>query len=115
MLAGLIFQIISLVLFGIACVDFTIRVHRHQSWKNPAYKKLRASVRFRGFLWALIIAFLTIFTRCVYRVIELGGGWNNHLMREETPFIFLESWYVVLLYSINYISNSVLEQANVWN
>jgi hypothetical protein len=103
MLAGLIFQIVSLILFGLACIDFSIRVHRHQSWKTPAYKKLRASTRFRGFLVALGVAFGTIFTRCVYRVIELGGGWNNHLMREETPFIFLESWYVLLLCSIEYL------------
>ena len=52
-------------------------------------------MRFRGFLWALVVSFMTIFTRCVYRVVELGGGWNNRLMREETPFIILESWYVV--------------------
>ncbi len=97
MLAGLIFQIVSLLLFGTACLDFTIRVRRYPSWKNPAYKTLRFSTRFRGFLWALIVAFSTIFTRCVYRVIELGGGWNNRLMREEKPFIVLESWYVMLL------------------
>jgi hypothetical protein len=96
MLVGLIFQIVSLIFFALACIDFALRVRRYQSWKNPAYKKLRASMRFRGFLWALVVSFMTIFTRCVYRVVELGGGWNNRLMREETPFIILESWYVVL-------------------
>jgi hypothetical protein len=96
MLAGLIFQIVSLILFAAACIDFAIRTYRYESWKNPAYSSLRASSRFRGFLWALAISFVTIFVRCVYRVIELGGGWNNHLMREETPFIILESWYVAL-------------------
>jgi hypothetical protein len=94
MLAGLIFQIISLLLFSLACGEFALRVHRYPSGKNPAYSKLRSSTRFQGFLWAAVVAFVTIFTRCVYRVIELGGGWNNHLMREETPFIILESWYV---------------------
>ncbi|KAE9368867.1 RTA1-domain-containing protein [Stipitochalara longipes BDJ] len=96
MLAGLIFQILSLILFGIVCIDFTLRVRRYPSWKNPAYKNLRASVRFRGFLWALFIAFMTIFTRCVYRVVELGGGWNNKLMREEAPFIALESCMIAI-------------------
>jgi hypothetical protein len=95
MLAGLIFQIVSLLLFSIACIDFAIRVRIHESSKNTEYQKLRASTRFRGFLSALVVSFMTIFTRCVYRVIELGGGWNNRLMREETPFIILESWYVV--------------------
>lgn len=93
MLAGLIFQIVSLVLFCLACGEFSLRVHRYQSRKNPTYSNLRSSTRFRGFLLAAIASFTTIFTRCVYRVIELGGGWNNKLMREETTFIILESWY----------------------
>jgi hypothetical protein len=93
MLAGLIFQIVSLVLFALACGDFAIRARKFSSRRNPIYSKLRASAKFRGFLWAATVSFATIFTRCVYRVIELGGGWNNSLMREETPFIILESWY----------------------
>ena len=100
MLAGLIIQIISLIFFAMACVDIAIRIRKNPSWKNPAYKKLRASMKFRGFLWALAIAFFTIFTRCVYRVIELGAGWNNKLMREETPFIILESRYILSHFSI---------------
>jgi hypothetical protein len=93
MLAGLIFQIISLALFAVVLVDFAVRVRASPtSRRDLAYAKLRASTRFRGFLWALAVAFFTIFTRCVYRVVELGGGWNNHLMREEVPFILLESW-----------------------
>ncbi|KAH8773953.1 RTA1 like protein-domain-containing protein [Hyaloscypha finlandica] len=96
MLVGLIFQIVSLIFFALACIDFALRVRKYQSWKNPAYKKLRASMRFRGFLWALVVSFMTIFTRCVYRVVELGGGWNNRLMREETPFIILESCMITI-------------------
>lgn len=94
MLTGLILQIISLILFALASIDLAIRIKTYPSWKNPAYRKLRESGRFRGFLVALGVSFGTIFTRCVYRVVELGGGWNNKLMREETPFILLESWYV---------------------
>jgi hypothetical protein len=97
MLAGLIFQIASLILFALACADFAIRSRKLASWRNPAYSKLRASSKFRGFLWAAVVSFITIFTRCIYRVVELGGGWDNSLMREETPFIILESWYVTLL------------------
>ncbi|KAF8848302.1 RTA1-domain-containing protein [Acephala macrosclerotiorum] len=96
MLAGLIMQIVSLIFFAIACIDLATRARRYQSWKNPGFKKLRASTRFRGFLWALAVSFTTIFTRCVYRVIELGGGWNNKLMREQTPFIILESCMITI-------------------
>lgn len=94
MLAGLIFQIVSLLLFATACIHFFIRVRKFKSLKNPLYRKVRSSAKFRGFLCALNVSFITIFTRCIYRAVELGGGWNNKLMREETPYIILESWYV---------------------
>lgn len=91
MLAGLIFQVVTLAIFGILCLDFAIRVNRNPSGKNPAYNTLRSSMRFQGFLFAVLVTFLTILTRSVYRIVELGGGWNNKLQREEIPFIILES------------------------
>jgi len=93
MLVGLIFQIVVLVVFAICCADFAFRVHKFPSRKNPAFQKLRSSACFRGFLGAVVVCFTTISIRCIYRAIELGGGWNNSLMREEVPFIFLESGY----------------------
>ena len=73
---------------------FLFRVRKVPSLKDPLYRRLRSTAKFRGFLWAMGVSFITIFTRCVYRAVELGGGWNNKLMREELPFIILESWYV---------------------
>ncbi|KAG9233506.1 RTA1 like protein-domain-containing protein [Amylocarpus encephaloides] len=96
MLAGVIFQVISLSLFAIACLDVAFRVYKNPAGKNLEYSTLRSNFRFRGFLWALLVSFLTIFTRCVYRIAELGGGWNNKLMREENPFIILESCMIVV-------------------
>jgi hypothetical protein len=89
MLVGLIFQIVTLAIF---CADFAFRVYKFQSGEDVVFNRLVSTGRFKGFLGAVFVAFLTIFTRCVYRVIELGGGWNNPLMREEVTFIILESW-----------------------
>jgi hypothetical protein len=36
MLAGLIFQVVTLAIFGIFCLDFAIRVNWNSSGKNPA-------------------------------------------------------------------------------
>lgn len=92
MLVGLIFQIVTLAIFVICCADFAFRVYKFQSRETVVFNRLVSTGRFKGFLGAVFVAFLTIFTRCVYRVIELGGGWNNPLMREEVTFIILESW-----------------------
>jgi hypothetical protein len=91
MLVGLIFQIITLVLFAVLCAEFFWRVGKFPSRKNVAFKKIRESRRFQTFLAAALVTFVTIFVRCVYRVVELSGGWNNKLQREEIPYIILES------------------------
>ena len=39
---------------------------------------------------ALVFATLCIFTRCVYRVAELSGGWEGNLIANEKYFIGLE-------------------------
>src|SRR5258708_3436540 len=79
MLAGLIFQIVSLCLFAAACTDFAIRVRKYSNRKNPAFSKTRARTSFWAFLLAVALVFTTIFTRCVYRVVELGSGWDSAL------------------------------------
>lgn len=96
MLVGLIFQIVTLGLFAVLCSEFIWRVKHYPNRKRAEFQHIRESRRFQGFLVAAFITFLTIFIRCVYRVVELAGGWNNKLQREETPFIILESGYVVL-------------------
>ncbi|EED16677.1 conserved hypothetical protein [Talaromyces stipitatus ATCC 10500] len=96
MLAGLIFQIVTLVLFAVLCLEFSWRVHRSPHMKNVQFRSLRDSRRFRGFLLAAVATFVLIFVRCVYRVVELAGGWNNHLQREEVPFIILESGMITV-------------------
>jgi hypothetical protein len=92
MLAGLAFQVFTLAVFAILCLAFMIRASKFPERLNPTYENFRAGSQFNGFLVAVFVTFIAIFTRCVYRVVELGGGWNNHLQREEIPFIILESW-----------------------
>ncbi|RAO71274.1 uncharacterized protein BHQ10_007286 [Talaromyces amestolkiae] len=92
MLAGLVFQIITLVLVAALCLEFAWRVqHRFPHWKNVEFSNVHGIRSFRGFLLGAIAAFVLSFLRCVYRVVELAGGWNNSLQSEEVPSIILES------------------------
>lgn len=50
---------------------------------------------FKLFLLSLAVSTFLIFVRCVYRVVEFGGGFNGPLMRNERTFIALESAMVV--------------------
>jgi hypothetical protein len=90
MIAGLVFQAFTLILFGFLCADFALKAVRRKSKMNPRYRGLRSSSPFRCFIVAAITAFTAILARCIYRVIELAGGWGNSLMKQEIIFIILD-------------------------
>ena len=50
LIAGLAFQVFSLVAFGVVCIDFSLRVHRHPERRNPQFHELISSRRWTGFL-----------------------------------------------------------------
>ncbi|KAK9237840.1 RTA1 like protein-domain-containing protein [Lipomyces kononenkoae] len=99
MLAGLVFQVATLALFAVLCLEFTWRVHQYPHRKKAEFRHIRESRRFKRFLVAAAVTFVTIFIRCVYRIVELAGGWNNKLQREEVPYIILESGMISIAVS----------------
>ncbi|KAK7552289.1 RTA1 like protein-domain-containing protein [Phyllosticta citricarpa] len=96
MLAGLAFQVFTLLIFILLAADFAIRTQRRvralgaAQALDPTHARLRASWAFAGFLAALAFATLCIFTRSVYRVAELSEGWTGHLIETQSYFIGLE-------------------------
>ncbi|KAL1609508.1 Mitochondrial import inner membrane translocase subunit Tim17-A [Nothophoma quercina] len=100
MIAGLAFQVLTLLIFIILALDFATRTVGRirklgQDALDPRHAKLRNSWQFKGFLVALSLATLCIFTRCVYRVAELSEGWSGHLIKTQRYFIGLEGAVVV--------------------
>lgn len=98
MIAGLSFQVLTLLVFIICCLDFAIRAYgRYRRLgaaaafdQDLAAQKLRGSWLFRGFLLALTVATIGIFWRSVYRVAELSKGWSGPLMFRQDLFIGFE-------------------------
>lgn len=98
MIAGLSFQVLTLLLFILATFDFALRVRRRSRSlgaaaaldQSAAAVATRRSVRFRGLLAALALATVCIFWRSVYRVAELSGGWDGPLMGDQGMFIGFE-------------------------
>lgn len=92
MLAGLVTQVFTLVIFGVLAADYGVGVYRNRSNLNPATATLRNSLRFKMFVAALWLAYVCILMRCSYRVAELSGGWtNNPILREQGLFIGFDS------------------------
>ena len=90
MIGGLAFQVASLFLFAVLVADFAFSVWRSTEPKEPHFAALRASLRFRLFLAALVFAWTTIFVRCCYRVAELQAGFGGALANNEGVFMGLE-------------------------
>jgi len=98
LLAGLIFQVASLVVFMGLCLDFAIQVWMRSKKEglDTTSSNLAGSPKFRGFVAALIISTVCILVRSIYRVIEKRGGWTGHLMKDEKLFIILEGFLVTI-------------------
>ncbi|EEH17647.1 hypothetical protein PABG_00210 [Paracoccidioides brasiliensis Pb03] len=101
MIAGVVWQVVVLGVFILLAFDFALRtLLRMKSMGASAldskHAVLRASLSFRGFLVALSLSTFFIFVRCVYRIAELSGGWDGHLMKDEPLFIALEGVMVGL-------------------
>ncbi|CZT17752.1 related to phospholipid-translocating ATPase [Ramularia collo-cygni] len=93
MIAGLAFQVATMVAFGALAADYGLAVRRNRSSLNSKTEELRDSLRFKLFLAALWIAYLCVLVRCCYRLAELAKGWSedNEILRNEDLFIGLDS------------------------
>lgn len=83
-LAGLIFQVVTLVAFLALFVDYLISCK-----KLPSFKETWETMGV--FLVVLFISIILILVRCAYRIAELQAGYFSELFREESLFIALES------------------------
>ena len=103
MIAGLAFQVFTLLIFMLLCADFAINtLRRHKMLgasafdQNPLFIQLRSKWQFKAFLGALTLATICIFWRSVYRVAELSEGWTGHLIRQQWLFVGFEGVMVIV-------------------
>ncbi|KAI4093306.1 MAG: hypothetical protein LQ339_007701 [Xanthoria mediterranea] len=96
MLAGIVWQVVTLIVFAALAGDFVLRVSRARSSLTLAASDLLKDMKFRLFVVGLVTAYLTITIRCIYRIAELAGGWGNDIMQNEAEFIVLEGVVVVI-------------------
>ena len=99
MVAGVAWQVVSLFIYGVLCLDFFLRVRMAESETfnpDPSFTKIRASRRFQFFLYGLILATLLIFTRSVFRCAELSGGFNGSLANQQITFMILEGCLIIM-------------------
>ncbi|KAH7112748.1 RTA1 like protein-domain-containing protein [Dactylonectria estremocensis] len=103
MIAGLAFQVITIVGFILASTDFALRtVRRHRALgdsaldQRPELVRVRNSRRFKACLAALGLATFCILWRSAFRVAELSEGWEGPIMGDQGMFIGFEGVLIVV-------------------
>lgn len=110
-IAGIVLQVVILGAFGALSTIFLLRAKKHFSGSSGSSsvtsrtgageeeddtKAVWTSKKTKMFLWAMGIAYSTLFIRCIYRIAEMAGGWGNHIMQDEPSFVVLESFMVLI-------------------
>ncbi|KAI5921834.1 RTA1 like protein-domain-containing protein [Camillea tinctor] len=96
-LVGLSLQVATLLVFIGLVVDFAVRTYLNSPSAldpHPAMVAVRASGRFRGFAAALALSTVCIFVRCVFRIVEMSGGYAGPLMARQDLFVAFEGFMI---------------------
>ncbi|KAI1662457.1 RTA1-domain-containing protein [Daldinia decipiens] len=103
MIAGLAFQVFTLLVFMLISTDFLINTLRRRRTlgsaaldQDPALVTMRNSWMFKAFLPALALSTICIFWRSVFRVAELSRGFSGPLMARQDLFIGFEGVMITI-------------------
>lgn len=97
MVAGVVFQVVSLLIFMGLWLEFVFRLRRtSENAEDERFVQLRDTKKFTWFQYALRAAFALIFIRSVYRVAELQQGFKGPIANNEVSFMILEGPMVFL-------------------
>ena len=91
MMVGLVSQVATLAVFGLMAIDVFFSIRKYRGEFNESTNVLRKSKRFKGLLAGIALAYWVILIRCIYRIIEMAGGWSNPVMQDQVAFIILDS------------------------
>ncbi|TDZ24600.1 Sphingoid long-chain base transporter RSB1 [Colletotrichum orbiculare MAFF 240422] len=97
-IAGIVLQVVVLMLFGVAGADYWIRLRKwaRTGSGRPEQLALWNDKKFRMFIYGIAGAYACVMVRCIYRVAEMAGGWGNHIMQDEASFMVLDSGLVLV-------------------
>lgn len=95
MVAGIAFQLFTMTIFGVLGADF---LRRAGSRRSPLRGMLTRGMRW--VLGAMLVSFLMIYVRSVYRTIELAQGWTGYLITHEVFFIVLDAAIMVVAVAV---------------
>ncbi|KAJ5188680.1 RTA-like protein [Penicillium cf. griseofulvum] len=89
MVAGIVFQLVSITIFIFCAVDFVRRVIRKSLLQSVTGSVIPLFV-------AMILSIVCMYIRSIYRTIELSQGWDGYLITHESYFIGLDGAMMIV-------------------
>ncbi|KAJ6080499.1 hypothetical protein N7467_010252 [Penicillium canescens] len=100
-IAGIAFQVGTMVVCGAFALIFFWRVFKHGDGfageKNLDTGLSAITPKWMPYIiGAEVFAYFTVLIRCIYRIPEMAGGWGNPLMQKEDEFLVLDGMMIAL-------------------
>ncbi|EQB46069.1 Sphingoid long-chain base transporter RSB1 [Colletotrichum gloeosporioides] len=116
MVAGVVFQVVSLLTFMLLWLEFVIRLRKTgEDVKDARFIELRHTKKFVWFQYALGVAVVLVFIRSVYRVAELQQGFDGPIANDEVSFMILEGPMIILAVLAMTILSPGIAFGGKWN
>ncbi|KAI0334093.1 RTA1-like protein [Cubamyces sp. BRFM 1775] len=102
MLAGIVFQLVSLTVFSTLLVEYLVRRHQDRPFRKPtldgledstlsgSYKGLSLQGPMMRLSVGLCIGTALLYIRAIYRTVELADGWTGKVIRTQSLFIVFD-------------------------
>jgi hypothetical protein len=88
---GIAFQVVTLLIFGALATEIYILYK-----KDPSCSSVFLDPKVKRAIIAVVVAYVAILIRCIYRIAEMAGGWKNPIMQDEVLFVILEGVMCVI-------------------
>jgi hypothetical protein len=90
MVAGIVFQLISISVFVYCTIDFFLRIKRVGQLQHFTHGPLATLTG------AMVLSVVCIYIRSIYRTVELAQGWTGYLITHESYFIGLDGIMMII-------------------
>ncbi|KAJ6470863.1 RTA1 like protein-domain-containing protein [Mycena sanguinolenta] len=104
MLGGIGFQFAVIIIFTALASDFSLRYMRNKPIRTSEAPRGALTLRLKLMASALAFSTVVLIVRSIYRLIELSGGWDGHVIRTEVYFNVLDGGMVTLaIFTLNFV------------
>ncbi|USP77755.1 hypothetical protein yc1106_05029 [Curvularia clavata] len=104
--AGIAFQVATMSVCGVLILIYIFRYRKARQHPDVISEKSDYQMdketgavslgKVKLFGLVIVLSYVTVLIRCIYRLPEMAGGWGNALMRNEREFLLLDGMMLAI-------------------